>query len=67
MWAILGGGLWRSTPISTTTSSAALSIPWGRPLGMKITDSHMDLFGGGITSAKIIASKSDEEIWLRLK
>ena len=34
---------------------------------MKITDSHMDLFGGGITSAKIMASKSDEEIWLRLK
>ena len=41
MWGTLVGGLSRSTLISIKASSALPSILWGRPPGMKTTDSHM--------------------------
>ena len=45
MLGTLVGGLWRSICICIKASSAAQSIPWEKPPGMKTTDSHMVLFG----------------------
>ena len=52
MWETLVGGLWRSTLISITASSALPSSPWGRPPGKKTTDSRTDLFGALILPAE---------------